>query len=524
MTTLIARRSRLRSFIDRHRRELLVALALLLIGVAVLLSMATRLTPYVRDQAVSALNQRFQSEVSLDALQVSVFPRPAVWGAGLTLRHNGRTDVPPLLTIGSFSASAGMFGLFSSPVRVRTVELDRLEVRIPPGGVERSSFSGTTSAGGGVSIDQIVSREARLEIVPRDPGKLPRVFEIHDLVMGGFGQADGALFHATLTNPTPHGEITTQGHFGPWQKEDPRRTPLRGRYVFEKANLDTIKGIGGTLSSTGAYSGVLERIEVKGETDTPDFAIDVASQPVRLKTRFHAVVDGTNGDTFLQQVEARLVETVILAKGSVVRAEDVKGRRTTLDVRIDDGRLEDILKLAVKSKRPLMTGRMDLDTSFLLPAGDAAVIDRLQLDGTFALARATFTDVKVQRRINELSKRGRGKPEGPDANVVSNFSGSFVLRDGQLRFKRLQFAVPGAVVQLAGTYNLRRETLDFNGDVLLDATLAEMTTGFKSVLARIAQPLFSREGGGSKLPIRVAGPVAKPEFGLDMKRAFTPGD
>jgi hypothetical protein len=46
----------------------------------------------------------------------------------------------------------------------------------------------------------------------------------------------------------------------------------------------------------------------------------------------------------------------------------------------------------------------------------------------------------------------------------------------------------------------------------------------KSVLAHIAQPLFRRRGGGSKLPIHISGPLAKPEFGLDVKRALTPGN
>ena len=155
--------------------------------------------------------------------------------------------------------------------------------------------------------------------MPRDPEKYPRVFEIHDLVMRGFGDADGATFEAALTNWKPHGRVTTRGTFGPWNADDPRATPLRGDYNFKDANLDTIKGLSGILSSTGTYSGRLERIQVAGETDTPDFAIDVAAQPVSVKTRFQAVVDGTNGNTFLERVEARVIETILLAHG---------GRRT----------------------------------------------------------------------------------------------------------------------------------------------------------------------------------------------------
>ena len=106
---------------------------------------------------------------------------------------------------------------------------------------------------------------------------------------------------------------------------------------------------------------------------------------------------------------------------------------------------------------------------------------------------------------------------------MSRLSGKFTLRAGTLTFSDLSFGVPGAIVQLAGTYDVKRETLDFRGNLLLDATLADTTTGWKAVLGRVAQPLFRRQGGGSKLPIRISGPREKPEFGLDVRRALGPG-
>jgi hypothetical protein len=87
----------------------------------------------------------------------------------------------------------------------------------------------------------------------------------------------------------------------------------------------------------------------------------------------------------------------------------------------------------------------------------------------------------------------------------------------------LNFTIPGAEVQLAGLYDMRKETLDFQGDLLVDASLADMTSGFKSFLARLAQPFFRRPGGGSRFPIKISGPRSKPEFGLDMGRVFKRG-
>src|SRR5688572_11983759 len=209
--------------------------------------------------------------------------------------------------------------------------------------------------------------------------------------MTGFGLPEGAAFHASVTNPVPKGLVETSGTFGPWDPGDPRSTPIRGEYAFKHANMDSIKGLGGTLSSVGSYNGVLQRIEVDGQTETPDFSIDVAGQPVPLRTRFKAVVDGTNGDTWLEHVEARLAQSIILAKGAVVRDEDVKGRHVTLDIKIANGRIEDLLTLAVKATGAPLTGRIDVETKFLLPAGDRDVVDKLQLDGHFKLAQARFT-------------------------------------------------------------------------------------------------------------------------------------
>jgi hypothetical protein len=515
------------------RRLLLATLVVIVAGGGLFLSWAMRATPHVRDRVVDALNERFASQVDLQSLDAAVWPRPRVGGTGLTLRHNGRTDLPPLISIASFEATAGVMGLVRKPLHLGTVSLEGLEIRVPPGGLHPGSkpdpdkpHQPHAERPSPILIDRIESRAARLEVASGRPGRLPRTFEIHDLVMREFGDPDGSPFEAGLTNPVPRGRIETSGVFGPWHADDPGLTPVRGEYVFKNANLNVIKGIGGTLTSVGAYTGVLERVEVEGQTEIPDFSIDVAGQPVPLTTRFKAVVDGTNGDTLLERVEARLNNSTIHARGSVVRTEDVKGRHVALDIRLDAARLEDLMQLAVKSSKPPLVGRVDLVTKFVLPAGEVDVIDRLRLDGTFHLAQARFTNLNVQKRITTLSRRGRGEEndEGAEAErVVSNLRGRFALRDATLSFAELTFAVPGSTVQLSGSYNLRSQAMDFTGDLLTDASLADMTSGFKSVLARIAQPFFRRPGGGSRLPIRISGTRARPEFGLDMRRVLRRG-
>jgi hypothetical protein len=344
--------------------------------------------------------------------------------------------------------------------------------------------------------------------------------------MKEFGASGGSHFDAGLLNPVPRGVIDTQGQFGPWHADEPGLTPVSGNYIFQNADMDVIKGLGGTLSSQGTYRGVLERLEVEGTTEMPDFSLDLAGQKVPLSTRFKAIVDGTNGDTILEQVDARLNNSAISAKGSVIRTQEVKGRRVELDVRLNGARLEDLMQLAVKAAKPPLIGRVDLTTRMVLPAGSEDVVERLQLDGAFQLAQARFTNINVQRRITTLSRRGRGEEddEGAEAErVVSNLRGRFHLANAALTFSELTFAVPGSTVQLSGYYNLRSQEMNFKGELLTDASLSDMTSGVKSLLARLAQPFFRRKGGGSRLPIRITGTRAKPEFGLDFGRVMRRG-
>ena len=89
---------------------------------------------------------------------------------------------------------------------------------------------------------------------------------------------------------------------------------MEGSYDFENADLGTLKGIGGTLSSTGTYKGALREMTVDGVTDTPNFKLKDFGTEMPLHTKFHARVDGTNGDTYLEPVEATLGQSHLLLR------------------------------------------------------------------------------------------------------------------------------------------------------------------------------------------------------------------
>ena len=510
----------------RAVRWIAFAVGAALVAVAIAASIGSR-TATLRGLVVSTLSERLDSEVELTAFSVDTFPTVTIRGDALVIRHRGRRDVPPLVSVKSFTVTGGIFDLIQRPRRFRTVTLDGLEINIPPGGlsIKRGDPQPAAQAGVGSSpliVERLFSRDAMLRIIPRRADKNPKLFAIHTLEMSSLGLGQQMPFKAELTNPIPKGSIQTSGTFGPWQREDPGATPLSGRYTFDDADLDTIKGIGGILDSTGDFSGQLNRIAVKGETSTPDFHIDISGQPLPLNTKFEAVVDGTDGDTYLTNVSAMLHETSITATGAVTGTRGVKGRTVKLDVQIDEGRIEHLLKLSVKTEKPLMVGDVALQTDFLLPPGEADVIDRLRLAGQFGLESAQFTDRGVQSKIAGMSQRARGTPDGPSGeNVMSDLKGRFRLQEGVLSMSNLTFAIPGATVNLQGNYGLKSEAIAFDGTLRMQATISEAAGGgMKSVFLKLVDPLFRSRNAGAVVPIKVTGTRKDPKFGLDVGKVF----
>jgi hypothetical protein len=524
-----------------------------LVGLLVVLGvMFTRVVPMssdvLRQRIISTLSDKLDSDVALGDLTIRLFPGLRADGKDLRIRRRGTpADMPGLITVKSFHVDASMLGLWRK--HVDHVQLDGLDINIPPKQVRVQQKEAARAAdaaepvkkaeatpeekrndplkAGGVVLDRVDTNDARLIIVPGRPDKAPKVWAIHHLRMHDLGATQPWPFNATLTNGVPPGEIEVAGRFGPWDRNEPGDTTLDGTFNFEKADLGVFKGISGTLASHGSFAGTLDQLEANGETDTPDFTIKVGGHPFPLHVKYKALIDGTNGDTRLQNIDAWFLSSYLHAAGAVLDGpKGEKGRTVSLDVAMDKSRVEDIMKMAVKSPTPPMTGELKLNTKFLLPPGAGDVVDRLQLDGRFSIARATFTNYDVQGKIEELSKRATAKVASEaKEHVVSNFQGKFTLANGRLILPELTFDVPGAKVQLAGGYALQAESLDFKGQLLLDAKISETVTGIKSVLLKAVDPLFKqKDGSGSAIPIKIDGSRSAPAFGLDVRRVFKKGN
>lgn len=556
-------------FWRRHRWLKWVAggVLLVLIALGVMISVVlSRLEPILRAAIVEKLGEQFHSRVELDSFHISLVKGLTAEGKGLriwpasdqagvdvpssgnTAEGSGATSVanppPPLVRLKEFRFHAPLHYGPGQPIRISVVEVEGLEVDVPP---KIESTHATAPAVStrhsrplsdklvGFEVDSLECKDARLILETSKPGKPPLQFDIARVKLTGVNTQNASMhFDAVLTNPRPVGTIFTSGNLGPWSVDDPGETPVAGSYRFEHADLSVFRAIAGILSSTGRYQGALRDMVVDGQTDTPDFRLSHFGTTVSLETTFHAHVDGTNGDTWLQPVDATLGKSHLTAVGEIVKepAKTLKngqilpgGHHIALRINVDRGRIEDFLRLASRSGTPILSGDLSLKTSFDIPPGTDPALNKMKLDGNFVLDDAEFTSDKIQNRVYELSLRGQGRPKeakNVDANetsdVHSSMSSSFKMAGEVVTLIGLKYTVPGAEIDLKGTYGIDGGVLDFGGTASTQATVSQMVGGWKGFLLKPADGLFKKNGAGTQVPIAITGTREDPKFELDFNR------
>ena len=542
------------SFWRRHRWLTWIAGTLLVLLVAFVVAVSIvlhRAEPFLRARIVKVLEDRFHARVELDSFNMSLVHGLQAEGRGLRIwppaQVRGVTVAAdggdPLIRLGEFRFSAPLSFEPGKPFHIGVVELNGLDIHVPP----KSHFSHLPGdatkpampASASIltfAVDRIECTSAHFVLETNKPGKLPLDFAIARFTLtdstGGPIRAGSVMrFESDLTNPRPVGIIHSAGTFGPWNDADPGESPIQGVYKFDHADLSSFKGIAGILSSTGNYQGTLRDLAVDGDTDTPDFRLTHFGNAMPLHTHFHAKVDATNGDTWLQPVDAMLGHSHFTTQGQVVRVVEPdaatgrligKGHDIALDVNIDSARIEDFLHLTSHNSNPLLTGALSMKAALHIPPGPEPVHKRLTLKGVFNLDQVRFTSEKIQGRITDLSLRGQGLPHeiksADPSTIRSTMRGNFRMAAAVITLPALTYSVPGANIALQGTYGIEGGALDFTGTAKLDATVSQMVGGVLGTLLKPADRFFKKDGAGTDVPIRITGTREDPSFGIQFDR------
>ena len=488
-------------------------------------------SPFAQGKVAQDLEETVRAKVTFGKFRMTYFPHPGCVAENVTFSRAGRPEnSPPLVTVQKVEIEAHYADIIARPGYVALVKLNGLHVQVPAGGAGGEAAPSNESSQ--VRVGEIVADGAVLEVA-RSDGKAPLRFEMHSLTVRSFAHDSEWSYRVSMKNAEPVGEITSQGKFGPLNTDDLVTTPLSGTYKFQNADLSIFSGIAGTLSSAGDFAGKLGEIGVHGTIDIPDFQVLRSKHPVHVTSRFSAAVNAKNGDVLLKQVESSFLHTSIATSGSVAGKAGQKGKTTSVDVEVNNGRIQDLLVLLASTKHAPMNGATSFKAHVtVLPLG-RPFLKELVMRGDFGVVDAAFRKPSRQAQVEELSERASGAKKDKDSgkdkseakadpaaedpeNVVMNLQGHLELREGLAKFSELTFNVPGAAARMDGTYNLENEQIDFHGTLKTDAELSQDTTGIKSALLKPLNPLFKRKKAGAVIPVKMTGTYHDPSFGFDV--------
>lgn len=513
---------------DRKRPRWIQWIALALISTLAIagtaLFLLVRHWPFTEARFAASLQEDFSGKVKIGQFHTVYFPRPGCIAESIVLTRSDASEGAPLFTVRRFTIIADYPDLFFRPDYISRVTLEGLHVVFPPRGKGATSGlnpgaaksqSNTSAKKKQTRIGELVADGAILDFARRDV-RDPLRFEIHQLTLASVSPDHALEYRVRLHNPEPPGEIRSTGRFGPWKSGDLGRTPMSGSYSFQNADLGTFHGIAGLLSSDGRFGGTLEQTDVQGSTDVPNFEVKRAQHPVHLTTQFHVLVNGMTGDTSLQLVVASFLRTKVVSVGTVGGSRGRNGKTTSLDMTVREGRIQDLLRLFAREERPAMSGPASLRAHVTLPPGPRRFMQRVMLDGDFAIAGGHFSNPDRQAGVDKLSQRARGEKSDPPADVASNIKGHVHLRNGTARVSGLSYEIPAASAVLNGTYNLLDEKVDLRGHLKMDAKLSDTSKGVKSFFLKVVDPLFKKKPSGSEIPVAITGTYKQPHFGIDI--------
>ncbi len=267
--------------------------------------------PFTRDNIVAQLADAASSTVHIKSFKAHYLP-PGCVMEQVQFSKSKDAGSPPLMTVARMTITANFLGLFRGHVSAMHLEDVHVDMAQRHAG-DATKRAGGQSSSSTTTVGEVIVDRAILEF-PRKQ-KPPLRFDIHQLTFGNVVPGKRIAFHAILDNPLPPGHVRVDGQFGPWNDSDIAQTVLTGAYQFSDADLATLGGIAGILSSQGSFDGPAAALRVQGKTDTPDYRVKKANHPVHLKTAFQAVVDCRNGNVELQSIRVQFEKTTAAVQG-----------------------------------------------------------------------------------------------------------------------------------------------------------------------------------------------------------------
>lgn len=507
----------------RFRR---IAVILLGVGLVAMIAGGVALAthwPFSRARITQSMQETFPATVTFGKFYPTYFPNPGCVAENVVIRRLGRSaDLPPAVTITRMRMEARYGDLFLRPGFLARIITEGFRVQVPPIGthLDETGWKETPSS---IHVGEIVLDGSTLTIARRSGSAL--VFDIHTLRLTDVSRNKPLKYALFMNNALPTGDIRAHGEFGPWNSDDVGQTSASGEYTFDQADLGNFEGIGGKLAAAGKFEGMLGHLDTQGKIAIPQFMVTHSEHAVRVDSAYRAVVDATNGDVTLQQVNAAVLKTRVSATGKITGSAGQNGKTAFVDLNVEQGRIQDVLWLFVRGKRPPFNGNTSFRARVVIPPGDVGFLQRVRLTGDFGILDGQFAKPSTELAVDALSAKAQSQTasekngnDDPDA-VLSNLSGHVELTGGVANCRDFSFEVPGASAHMHGTYNLTSTAIDLHGTLKTQSELSQMSTGFKSALLKPFNGLFKKKHAGAVVPVHLLGTYHAPEAGLDVMAA-----
>ena len=497
----------------RPKRTALILGAIGAAAIATLFVVLALKWPFSRAAVIARISKDTGADVAIDRLQTTYFP-PGFYAENIRLNRRGTATV--ILAIQRVRVRASYTGL----IRKKISEIDVKGFQLAAG--SGHSFGSESKSGSSIHVSKLIIEDGRVEIFSSEPGHEPFRLGIHSLVLGDVG-GSYSTFRIAGRAERPASEFWAEGRLGPFRSST-KMTPVSGRYSIANADLSIFRGIRGLISSSGKIGGTIGRVEWDGTALVPDFEVSGAGHKVRLQSAYTVIIDTSNATADLKNIRASFGHSTALADGRVSQDPARHGKTLRLALRMEQGRVDDLLWLVSGQPRPGMTGNIRFHASVELPPAPPEFLRRLVLRGNVEITRALFTNPKTQLSLNHLSESAQGmkkREERADSKQIPGVIRGVVNDSGGVaQLTNVHYSAPGVNASLEGKFNVIDKAIDFRGLLATEGKLGDSTTGFKSALLKVGRPFLAirRHGKMTTAAFTIRGSSKHPVLSLSASK------